>query len=148
MRGRPRKPVADLALEDRFRSDRHGDPVTVWQPAGAPTPPDWLSDDARQLWQSLVPSLAARGVATAVDTAELGGLCDWWARYRQVSRALDAVADIKSTEYYRLQILAGAAWKNFATAASKFGLNPSDRARLRIDSGAKQEDELLKFAEE
>jgi hypothetical protein len=50
MRGRPRKPVADLALEGRFRADRHGEPATIWQPAGAPTPPDWLSDDARQLW--------------------------------------------------------------------------------------------------
>jgi P27 family predicted phage terminase small subunit len=136
-RGRPRKPTADLILEDKFRRDRHGEPSEVWIPAGAPQMPDWLGPDAQALWRSVVPALANRGVATSVDAAELGALCDWFARYRTAIRALDAVTDIKSTEYYRLQILAGAAFKNFSTTASKFGLNPSDRARLCLSEPRK-----------
>lgn len=110
--------------------------------------PDWLSADARQLWDSVVPALAQRGVATLVDTAELSALCDWWGRWRAACREMNEINDLQSKEYYRLQILASNAWKSFSHAAAKFGLNPSDRARLRLDPGTKPEDELRAFAEQ
>lgn len=144
-RGRPRKPVPDLLLEDRYRIDRHGEASSAWLPYGEPVMPDSLSPEARELWESLVPQLTQRGVATAVDTAELTGLCEWWGRYREASATLGEIEDRKSTEYYRIGILAGAFWKNFSTAASRFGLNPSDRAKLRLGVET-QEDELLSFA--
>jgi P27 family predicted phage terminase small subunit len=145
-RGRPRKPIAQRIFEDSYRPDRHGDAAKAWQPAGAPKMPTWLDADGSELWQSLAPTLTGRGVATAVDAAELGALCDWWSRYRAASRALDAIADKQSTEFYRVSILASMAWKNFAAAASKFGLNPADRARLRITDGNAPKEELVEFA--
>jgi P27 family predicted phage terminase small subunit len=92
--------------------------------------PAWLSAEARQLWQSLVPSLA--GIATTVDTASLAAMCDWWSRYRETSEALNAVQDRQSTEYYKLLQLAGLCWNNFSGIAAKFGLSPSDRAKLQV----------------
>jgi P27 family predicted phage terminase small subunit len=145
MRGRPRKPLPDLLLDGRYRSDRHGEPCEVWLPDGAPTMPDWLTDEARELWEALVPPLAQRGVATEIDAAELAAMCDWWKRYRQACRALDDISDRQSNTYYRTQILAGAAWKNFSSAASRFGLNPSDRAKLRLGVEPRADD-LLTFA--
>jgi P27 family predicted phage terminase small subunit len=132
-RGRPPKPIAAHRLDGTFRRDRHGDDVR--EPSGKPTRPDWLSDTAAALWESLVPDLEERGIATAADWPELSAMCDWWSRYRQASEALDRV-DYADSKAYRLQILAGAAWKNFSSVASRFGLNPADRARLRNTSQA------------
>lgn len=145
--GRPRKPVAELVLEGKFRSDRHGTAAEVWQPIGLPTMPDWLSNEAKKLWETVVEQLARRGVATGADVAELTALCDWWGRYRAALIELDKIADKTSNEYYRLSILAGAAWKNFAGVSAKFGLNPSDRAKLRFDSGSEKEDDLQSFTQ-
>lgn len=145
-KGRPRKPIASHVLEGTARDDRHGDIADAWQPDGAPEMPSWLKDAARDLWQQLAPRLVGSKVATGVDSAELAALCDWWARYREASIVADAVQDKQSTEFYRCSILASMAWKNFATAAAKFGLNPSDRARLKIGGEAAKEDELLAFS--
>jgi P27 family predicted phage terminase small subunit len=146
-RGRPRKPIPELVLEGRFRSDRHGEAAGVWIPDGAPEKPPELSGDAAELWAAIVPHLARSAVATAIDAAELTAMCEWWQRYRRASRALSAIEDEQSTEFYRLSILSGMAWKNFAAGASKFGLNPSDRAKLRLGEVNKGRDELLEFTQ-
>jgi P27 family predicted phage terminase small subunit len=91
--------------------------------------PDWLSPDAKQLWQSLVPQLPV----SAVDSITLAALCDWFAIYRQTRQALDEV-DRQSTNYYKLFQLTGMAWNNFSGIAAKFGLTPSDRAKLQAPS--------------
>lgn len=145
-KGRPPKPTAAHLLEGTNRSYHETD--NQWSPDGAPTMPAWMKLDARDLWEQLAPRLVASNVATSVDAAELAALCDWWARYREASIVADSVKDKQSTEFYRCSILASMAWKNFATAAAKFGLNPSDRARLKIDNGKRQEDELLSFTRE
>lgn len=144
-RGRPRKPLPERLLEGSYRADRHGNPDEVWLPDGLPTMPDWLDGDAKLLWQSLLPELKKRGVATEVDAAELAGMCDWWARYRQAARALNEL-NPKDEGYYSLSMLCGMAWKNFSAASAKFGLNPSDRAKLRLEATPKSEDELLNFS--
>jgi P27 family predicted phage terminase small subunit len=149
-RGRPRKPLPALLLEGRFRADRHGEAGSTWQPetAAAIDAPDWLSPDAKRLWQALAPSLSNAGIATEVDESELAALCDWWSRYREASRELDKLENRRSTEYYRLAILTSMAWKNFSSAASKFGLNPSDRARLRLTNEDESIDPLQDFVKD
>lgn len=127
-RGRPRKPIAEHVLDGTYRSDRHGD--SPWMPNGEPQMPAWLSPEARELWQSLVPSLTT--IATEVDAASLTAMCDWWALYRQTRTALDLVQDRESTAYYKLLQLAGLCWNNFSGIAAKFGLSPSDRAKLQV----------------
>ena len=51
-----------------------------------PTPPKHLKGEALKLWNSITPWLIAMGVAKAIDSGELGRLCQWWARYEQLSR--------------------------------------------------------------
>lgn len=144
-RGRPRKPIPELLLEGKFRADRHGDPATQWLPDGEPEMPSWLKGDAKTFWQSVVPALVKRGAATAVDATELAACCYWWAQFRKVSKAIDEIGDPTEKKYYSLSQIAGMAWKNFTTAAAKFGLNPSDRAKLRLEALVKPDDELLNF---
>lgn len=146
--GRPPKPTAAHVLEDTHRGDRHGDIDSTWQPDGEPEVPSWLQGDALQLWRELSPRLVTSKVATSVDAAELAALCDWWARYREASRVADQIADKRGTDFYRCSILASMAWKNFTKAAANFGLNPADRARLKLPDAPKAEDELLVFSRE
>jgi len=127
--GRPRKPIAQHLLDGTYREDRHGN---SFLPDGEPVMPDWLSPEAQELWESIVPPLVKSGVATAVDAAELTALCDWWGLYRIARQSLASIEDRKSRPYYDTQILAGAAFKQFNTIASRFGLTPSDRARLQV----------------
>src|SRR6478735_6299937 len=115
--GRPRKPVAQHLLDGTFRHDRHGN---SWLPDGSPVMPDWLSPDAQELWNSIVPQL--NGIATALDEAQLAALCDWWSLWRAARESLASIEDRQSRSYYDAQILVGAAWKQFAAIASKFGL--------------------------
>jgi len=150
-RGRPRKPVKELVLEGKYREDRHGSLSDLPEPDGLPAMPDWLPDEAKQLWNSLASGLAKIGVATQIDESELAAMCDWWSKYRDASGMVEKMRSEPDSgkEYYRWSILAGMAWKNFTSAASKFGLNPADRAKMRLDfSGVKKEDELLSFADE
>jgi P27 family predicted phage terminase small subunit len=145
-KGRPRKPITNLILEGNFRPSRHGDLSATWQPDGEPIKPDWLTGDGAKLWDALVPQLAARGVATQIDEAELAAACNWWSLYRATWIELSSIREKQSTEFYRVAILASMAWKNFASAAAKFGLNPSDRARLRLGNGETSKDQLAEFA--
>lgn len=126
--GRPRKPIAQHVLDGTYRHDRHAD---TWQPTGEPETPDWLGPDAQALWQSIVPPLVASGVATALDAAELAALCDWWGMYRQAIDKLPTL-DPDSKLYFKTQMIAVTSFKQFSAIASKFGLTPSDRAKLQV----------------
>jgi phage terminase small subunit len=60
-------------------------------------------------------------------------MCEAWALYRAAIRALkknplDKDARISYAEYAR----------QFANAASEFGMNPSDRSRIIVDAPKKQ----------
>lgn len=146
MPGRHRRPIAALLLEGKYRADRHGRLEDAWLPDGEPERPAWLTGDGLALWQELSPRLIESKIAMSLDAAELAGLCDWWGRYREISRLLDTIESRQSREYYRCSILAAMAWKNFATAAGKFGLNPADRSRLQFGSQPTADDALSAFA--
>jgi P27 family predicted phage terminase small subunit len=98
---------------------------------GEPVRPDWLEGLARDLWDSITPGLVATGVAKARDTVALIGMCEWWALYRRLMDALSS-EDV-SPKLAPLAAQAGIAWDKFSQMASKFGMTPSDRAKLRVE---------------
>jgi P27 family predicted phage terminase small subunit len=125
-RGRPRKPTALKVLEGTARADDLGcEP----QPAGKPIMPRGMDSEAKKLWRAVVPELTAMRIAAGIDAHELQAMCEWWARYRHAAKRLAAADD---SDFYRWSIAAGMCWKNFSSIASKFGLNPADRSRLRV----------------
>ncbi|MCI0352272.1 MAG: P27 family phage terminase small subunit [Acidobacteriales bacterium] len=145
-RGRPRKPLPELILDGTFRHDRHGEAEEVWLPHGTPAKPKWLEGEAGELWDLLIPAFQRRGVTAEVDAAELSALCEWWGRYRELSKQLAALDGVIGESYEIAFRLANTAWKNFSTAAAKFGLNPSDRSRLRLEANDKLANDLIDFA--
>lgn len=129
--GRPRKPTAIKILEGTFRADRDGAAAAVPEPEGQPSSLH-LGGEALEFWGRITPGLVARGVAKACDSEALVMLAEWWARGRECSRALESLA-VNEKGAYQLLVMCGIATTHFDRLASRFGLTPSDRARLRIE---------------
>lgn len=129
--GRPRQPDEIKILNGTWRADRDGDPTTAVVADGEPTPPRYLKKEALAFWREIVPPLVANGIAKACDSAQLAIMCEWFARYCRLSRRLDRMRD-NAKALYQTTVLCGICWTNFDKLASRFGLTPSDRSKLRI----------------
>lgn len=132
--GRPRKPDELKILDGTFRADKDGDPAVLVPGDGEPVPPGHLKGEALTFWKQIVLQLLKMGVAKVSDSAELAAMCEWHARYLRVSRALDRcpVTGAGSGKLSQLLVSASIAWDKFDRIACRFGLTPSDRAKLRV----------------
>lgn len=73
------------------------------------------------------------GTLAEVDTSSLHALCDTWTLYRKsVELAMNAPADKE------LRCAVTGYLGAFDRLASKFGLTPSDRAAIKLESKAKK----------
>lgn len=133
MAGRPRKPDELKILQGTFRKDRDGVPAVV-VPDGDVVPPDYLGDAALTFWHTIVPTMLSVGLAKPTDVPQLASMCEWWARHRRYSAILDAMDD-NDKRLYQTTMLCAIASTNFDKIAARFGLTPSDRAKLRVDLG-------------
>jgi len=131
--GRPRKPAPIKILEGTFRADRDTPGVIA---DGTPTPPASLKGDALRLWGEIVPGLVARGVANACDEQALALMVRWLAMAHRYTAAAEKMA-LSNKGLPRMANLAATATSQFDRIAARFGLTPSDRAKLRADPNAK-----------
>jgi phage terminase small subunit len=131
-----RKPNEMHILDGTFRADRHGDPSEAVVAEGEPLPPAWLKGEALAFWSEVVPQVVQLRVARAIDAPELASLCEWWARTRKLSRKVDRLA-VGTPRYGTALRALVAAFATFDRLASRFGLTPGDRARLRVQEKAK-----------
>ena len=134
----PRKPTAQHIAEGTDRPHRHESRRREPKPEGKPVKPKGMSKDAQQLWDHLVPGLADKGIATDWDTCALQAMCEAWAEYRAALRVRATGLDEKS----RRQRMVNSARRAWIELASKFGLTPSDRARLEVEEGADETNPL------
>jgi P27 family predicted phage terminase small subunit len=137
MAGRPRKPTAAKILEGTWREDRDGDPALVVPAAGEPVCPVGLKGEALSMWERIVPRLVESGVARECDSDQLAAMCRWWARYRLGEKRLEKLQPGHKREYQQT-LLVAICWTNFDKIASRFGMTPSDRAKLRLDPSVKK----------
>ena len=89
------------------------------------------------LWNQVAAGCKSAG-AVKPDMPLLLGMCHWWSTYaRCMAKILKDDAETLATREGRgLMKAADDAWRNFERAASRFGLSPVDRARLRIPGEA------------
>jgi len=137
-RGRPRKPLDMKLFEGEYRPVRDGPEDAAVRLPGTPEPTRKLKGEGLKLWKAVVPTLTQHRVATAADAPALTAMCEWWGLYRRHMTALEKLpaAQRGGLAEQRMTMLALSAWKAFSQAAATFGLNPSDRARLRISPEA------------
>ena len=96
-----------------------------------PVIPPYLKGEAAAFWKRIVPGLVESGLVKDRDAAELTTMCEWWARYRKFGDRLDKAGEDENT--YQLMLQVGICHTNFDKVASRFGLTPSDRAKLRAE---------------
>lgn len=132
--GRPKKPTEQHKAQGSFREDRHGPDRTAMKADGRPVKPRGLSKAESWAWGFIVRDLDRLTVARRLDTPALTALCAWWARYAENAAEL---AKHKPTDpsYYRVLIQCQMCWKTFDSLASKFGLSPGDRTRIKLEDG-------------
>ena len=134
--GRPPKTTSELKLTGTWRADRHGDRADV-TPQGRPVKPDDLDADAADLWDAIIDGCLARG-ADSADAPALSSMCRWWSVYIRCDRKMAG-----DDPNYKAGVLASMAYKQFSQMAAKFGLTPVDRAKLKMDPGALQDERAL-----
>lgn len=99
--------------------------------------PAWLDGVAVEVWESLAPDLERQGVLTPWDVEAFAMACDAVATYRAARALVDAegltVEGAKGgrVKHPMLQVMRDSL-TSFASLASRFGLTPSDRAKLSI----------------
>jgi phage terminase small subunit len=135
--GRPRKPIEAKILDGTYREDRDGPlPQAVFE--GVPSPPPDMKGDALKFWKKHVPELVAKGIAKAIDGPQLALMCEWWAKYQRFSRMIEKM---KNEDRRLVQAMTGCAIASdkFDKIAARFGLTPSDRAKLRVSDQPKKQ---------
>lgn len=139
-RGRPKKSLQEHVRDGTYRPDRHGPlpaknggenaakmPPAVKNPE--PLPP--AAGGQAELWAELNRLLS--GVVTERDVPILTELCWWWAELRRVQAQLRGMTPGEKG-YKDTLIGAGICSTNLDRLASRFGLTPADRAKLRVEN--------------
>lgn len=114
-----------------------------------PSVPDWLSEDARDIWKRYARTMWELQLLTEIDVMQFGAYCEWMALYihamRQVQRGYDV--QVTSTGYRQQDpwvSIASTAWNHAKDIMARFGMTPSDRSKIRIEDVEKE----LSLAEE
>lgn len=140
MKGRKPKPVAIRVLEGN--PGKRALPIVPQPAPGRPETPDWLTQDALDMWNNHVGDLALLGIVTKLDGPAFSVLCTWVAAFKR------AVADYEASTGSDRQ----AAFRRMRDSArelhrwcSEFGLTPVSRTRLAIRAPDDGPDEFAEF---
>jgi P27 family predicted phage terminase small subunit len=136
-RGPAPKPTALRVLQGD-----HPGRINRSEPKPLDTPlvkPDWLTPDASELWDRLVPHFAAMGTVKSCDTELLAAYCEAWARFRRLQGMVNMTAPlIKGRDGLMVK---NPVWSqmikdcttDLRVLAREFGLTPSARAGLKAE---------------
>lgn len=136
------KTKAEHDRDGSFRPNRHAGMPSDADFAGAigKIPTDFKGVEKR-LWSRVVKSFPPEGLRR-LDTDALEAMCRWYGQYHRIMQRM-AEYDVEDGPYFKLVTLAGIAWKHAATAMTRFGLTPADRAKLRMPVKSKDDDDPL-----
>lgn len=152
----PRKQPTKLRLMrgDPSKEGPHAnEPVP---PAGAVLPPAWVTGQARQKWDAVVPILESMGLITPADVDAIARYCvmyEQWLKYlEQMRRGLDVLVmrDESGKVKYMQSTPAATMFVKLAQSLlrieQEYGLTPSSRAGLEVTRG-EVKDTLQAFIE-
>lgn len=138
--GRPQKDTQQHKRDGTYRADRHADRLESPTMTGAPDKPRWLGKEAAAWWDGVIGCLPAE-VLGKVDEYALALLVEKWAEWRRYVLALEDI-DVTDKEHYKVAMLANMAAKTVQGLLGKFGMTPSDRAKMKIVPPKEDIDEL------
>ena len=145
-RGPPPTPTAVLKLRGSTRVTQRRQIHEAQGPVGAPEPPDWLDEDARAMWDHLLPMLTGMGVLTRIDGNALARYCRLWSRWRKAEAHLDKHGELYPLKDDQGRVRYVQQWPQVAIAAKlaqqltrleqEFGMTPSARTRVPARNAA------------
>jgi P27 family predicted phage terminase small subunit len=123
------------------------------QPAIAePVCPEWLSAEAKAVWQDVAPELLRLKLLSIVDGGALAAYCEAVAEFGWATRTLakeGRVIRMKKSGYrlpHPCVAMQRSAWQGIRSFAALFGLDPADRSRLQVPGEpGKEVDEFEQF---
>lgn len=101
------------------------------------TPPDWLSDKAKDIYTRTVDQIKGYGIWGSCDTSILAIYATQYARLIEVSKIKPAKRD-RSTEKLQNDLTA-----SVLSLSKELGIAPGSRARLRLPAQDKDKDNKL-----
>lgn len=120
-------------------------------------PPDWLGDEAREVWHRLAEDLRVKQVLTSWDTEAFACWCDAVVRRRAAAVKLREQGEVIEMPVYNKNgdptgtrvgknpwtLVLNEADAQVQKYAARFGLTPSDRASLSIGGDDRNADDDL-----
>ena len=145
-RGRPAKPRGLKLLEGG--TNKLGEPIdSKGRKIGAdpgftrgmPVKPDDLSDDASDLWDTIIEQMATTGILKPLDAASLEMVCETYARWRYAVKQRRMYGALGKNS----QGVVIAPWvrmeeqssKEFRQWCAEFGLTPASEKNLSAEDG-------------
>ena len=122
------KPTELKILDGTFRKSRDGAPEGRPDLSGEIIPPELRSPAALDMWETQVQRLIDSEVIKPTDVPMALSMCQLWGLYCECYEAARMNPIDKDT-----RIAVCSYWTKFEQVAARFGMNPSDRSRLRLD---------------
>lgn len=138
MRGRKPKPTAVRKLQGnpgKRPLNRH----EARPDKARPRCPGWVHDEGKKLWRRIAGRLHDAGLLTYVDGSMFAILCDSYGRMIESQAKCAEFGSVIQTTNGNLiinpyQSVANRARGEFIKAAAEFGLSPSARSRIVVDT--------------
>lgn len=130
--GRPPKPTALKLVEGnkgkRAINAQEPDPEYL----NDLTPPAWMPEEAKVVWNEVAPKLRRARVLTELDVVELSRACVWEAKFR--TAAIMAAADpVHEKNISPWMIVKSMSSKQANAIFAQFGMSPVARSRISIN---------------
>lgn len=159
--GRNAKSTQAHVIQGTFRTDRHGDGVTIDPPKGVPEPPKRLTGDARAEWDRMVGRLEKTRALSIVDDSALFQYAELFGETEQLKRDAaqtrrirdkllrlatklngEALVDAMDKIVKLSKMVDNAAVKlrmqrmSLRTYLIEFGMTPASRTRVKVSKDA------------
>lgn len=152
VRGRKPKPTKIKKLQGNPGKRTLNKHEPEFRDDGLPEPPKHLNKSAKDAWRDLAPVLHEAGLLSGGDALALETLCQTYAEWKKSIKALNKEgAIIVSPKGYPIQNpqfwVVNKLFDRLNAMFTKFGMTPSDRARLNLGSDDDEDEyEALKKA--
>ena len=147
-RGPQRTPTSELAKRGSWlaKTDERKNEIDIAIPSAIPEPPAWLGGKAHDIWTELAAHLHSSGLLTNIDTHTLALFASRLAEYLELVEHVKALEmgecklDISTKDLLKAR---DAASTDTLRLAREFGLSPSSRSGLVLNSAGKPKGQIL-----
>lgn len=139
-RGPLPKPTEVLKLRGSWRANLNRDEPKP--PIEPPAKPEWLSEEAGQAWDQIVPRLLEMKVLARIDANALARYCEMWVEWRQALAFVrkngttfpirDGNGKIKCLGQFPQVALVHKLSLALSRLEQEFGMTPSARSRINV----------------